>query len=171
MGEALKLWKFAMMSLGGMVGWLVAEFKPTFPLIVVAVVFILYDAWTAFKLDRRVHSAYPDKTRRRKAKFTSFAFGKVVRQTIPKRLWLIVLAYMSEHWVFIHVNVPLSYIVTGVICFEQAWSIMENESSCRPEAEHRFWKQLQRIMVDKTSRHFDIDLDMLKDEEDGKSTD
>lgn len=48
---------------------------------------------------------------------------------------------------------------------------MENESSCRPEAEHRFWKQLQRIMVDKTSRHFDIDLDMLKDEEDGKSTD
>ena len=69
---------------------------------------------------------------------------------------------MCEHWVFIHVQIPLSYIITGVICFEQAWSILENESSCRPETESRFWKALQKIMVDKTARHFDVNLDDLK---------
>ena len=166
MAVVFKLWKFAAMAVGGMVGWLVAEFRPTFPLIAIAIIFILYDAYTAFKLDKRVHAAYPEKTDRKKAKFTSFAFGKVVKQTIPKRLWLIVLAYLAEHWVFIHMQVPLSYILTGVICFEQAWSILENESSCRPEAEHRFWKALQQVMVDKTARHFDVNLDKLKEEKD-----
>ncbi len=170
MAVVLKIWKSLAMLIGGMVGWIVAEFRPTFPLIAVAIVFILYDAYTAYRLDKRVHEAYPERTVRREAKFTSFAFGKVVKQTIPKRLWLIFLAYLAEHWVFIHMQVPLSYILTGVICFEQAWSILENESSCRPEAEHRFWKVLQQIMVDKTARHFDVNLDRLKGEEKVKDT-
>lgn len=148
--------------IGGGIGWLVSEFEPTFPLIVVTVIFIVYDAYTAYLLDKRVHKRYPEKAQRRKAKFTSFAFGKVIKQTIPKRLWLIFLAYLVEHWVFVHVTIPLSYIVTGVVCFEQAWSILENESSCRDESDSRFWKLLQRIMVDKTARHFDVNLDELK---------
>ena len=147
--------------MGAGIGWLIGEFKPAFPLIIVAIIFIVYDAWTAYSLDKRVHVKYPDKTKRDAARFTSFAFGKVVRSTIPKRLWLILLAYMVEHWVFVHISIPLSYIVTGVICFEQAWSILENESSCRDENESRFWKTLQRIMVDKTERHFDVRLDEL----------
>lgn len=162
MEMVFKLWKIAAMVLGGAVGWMIGEFKPTFPLIIVAVVFILYDAWTAYRLDKRVHVAFPDKTQRKQAKFTSFAFGKVVRQTIPKRLSLIILGFLAEHWVFVHVEIPLSYVVTGVICFEQFWSILENESSCRPESESRFWKLLQQIMVDKTARHFDVNLDSLK---------
>lgn len=164
------IFKAAIFVMGGLAGWVVAEFKPAFPLVVVAVIFILYDAWTAYRLDRRAHAAYPKRTARHEAKFTSFAFGKVVKQTIPKRLWLIFLAYLAEHWVFVPIHIPLSYVITGVICFEQAWSILENESSCRPEAEHRFWKALQQIMVDKTARHFDVDLEKLekgngKDEE------
>jgi len=142
---------------GGLVGWLVAEFRPTFPLIVVTVAFIVYDAFTAYQLDKRVHRSYPDRTAGG-SKFTSFAFGKVVKETIPKRLAVILLAYMVERWVFIHVSVPLSYIVTGVICFEQAWSILENESSCRGEGESHLWRALQRIMADKTARHFGVDL-------------
>ena len=142
---------------------MIGEFKPAFLLTVVVVVFILYVAWTAFKLDKRVRTAYPDKTQRKQAKFISFAFGKVVKQTIPKRLMLIILAFLEEHWVFIHVTIPLSYVVTGAICFEQFWSILENESSCRTESESRFWKLMQQIMVDKTERHLDVNLDKLKD--------
>lgn len=150
------------MAGGGVVGWFVAEFEPMFPLAVVAVIFIVYDAWTAYQLDKRVHIAYPDKVSREKAKFTSFAFGKVVKQTIPNRLWLIVLAYLVEHWVFSHViSIPLSYIVTGAICFEQAWSILENSASCRPESESRIWRWLQSVLVDKTQRHFDVDTSVL----------
>lgn len=154
-------WKVIFGVIGGGFGWFVGEFHHTFPLIIVAIIFIVYDAWTAYQLDKRVKRMYPDKTQRKEAKFTSFAFSKVIRSTIPKRLWLIVLAYLVEHWVFVHVSIPLSYIVTGVICFEQAWSIFENESSCRSEADSRFWKLLQKIMVDKTSRHFDVNLEGL----------
>lgn len=152
-----EVWKTIFMALGGFVGWFVAVFEPTFPLIVVMVCFVLYDAYTAYKLDKRVHKAYPDKVKRREAKFTSFAFGKVVKDTIPKRLSLILLAYMVEHWVCVHMHIPLSYIVTGVICFEQAWSILENESSCRPEEDRKLYKALQKFMVDKATRHFDLD--------------
>lgn len=158
-----KIWKITAMVCGGLVGWMIGEFKPAFLLTVVVVVFILYVAWTAFKLDKRVRTAYPDKTQRKQAKFTSFAFGKVVKQTNPKRLMLIILAFLEEHWVFIHVTIPLSYVVTGAICFEQFWSILENESSCRTESESRFWKLMQQIMVDKTERHLDVNLDKLKD--------
>ena len=158
-----KIWKITAMVCGGLVGWMIGEFKPAFLLTVVVVVFILYVAWTAFKLDKLVRTAYPDKTQRKQAKFTSFAFGKVVKQTIPKRLMLIILAFLEEHWVFIHVTIPLSYVVTGAICFEQFWSILENESSCRTESESRFWKLMQQIMVDKTERHLDVNLDKLKD--------
>jgi len=169
MGGVMSFPKALFALIGGVVGWFVGEFRPTFPLIIVAVIFIVYDAFTAYQLDKRVHNRYPDKAQRRKAKFTSFAFGKVIKQTIPKRLWLILLAYLVEHWVFVHVSVPLSYIVTGVICFEQAWSILENESSCRNEADSRFWRLLQKIMVDKTERHFDVHLEELKDS--GRVTD
>ena len=157
-----KIWKITAMVCGGLVGWMIGEFKPAFLLTVVVVVFILYVAWTAFKLDKRVRTAYPDKTQRKQAKFTSFAFGKVVKQTIPKRLMLIILAFLEEHWVFIHVTIPLSYVVTGAICFEQFWSILENESSCRTESESRFWKLMQQILVDKTECHLDVNLNKLK---------
>ena len=156
--------------IGGGVGWLIEEFRPTFPLAVVAVIFIAYDAVTAYQLDKRVHKKYPDKVKRDKTKFNSFEFSKVVKQTIPKRLSLILLAYLVEHWVFIHVAIPLSYVVTGVICFEQAWSILENESSCRSDEDSRFWRWLQKIMIDKTERHFDVDLADLKEQPAKKKT-
>lgn len=156
-----KIWKITAMVCGGLVGWMIGEFKPAFPLAVVVVVFILYVAWTAFKLDKRVRTAYPDKTQRKQAKFTSFAFGKVVKQTIQKRLMLIILAFLAEHWVFIHVTIPLSYVVTGAICFEQFGAILQNESSCRPESESRFWKLMQQIMVDKTECYLDVNLNKL----------
>jgi undecaprenyl pyrophosphate phosphatase UppP len=155
--------KWGSIIVGGGVGWFIEKFEPAFPLGAVAVILIIYDAWTAYQLDRRVHIRYPEKTQRRQAKFTSFAFGKVITVTIPKRLWLIIMAYMVERWVFVHVHIPLSYIVTGAICFEQFWSILENEGSCRDnDGESRFWRTLQRLLVDKTARHFDIDPESLK---------
>ena len=162
MTSICNIYKAVFAVIGGGIGWLVAKFEPTFPLIVVAVIFIVYDAYTAYTLDKRVKKKYPDKAKRHEAKFTSFAFGKVIKTTIPKRLWLIILAYLVENWVFIHMSIPLSYIVTGVICFEQAWSILENESSCRDEADSHFWRVLQKVMIDKTERHFDVNLDDLK---------
>lgn len=161
--------KYCIYLMGGVMGWLVAEFAPAFPLIIVAILFVLYDAWTAYQLDKRVHIIYPDKTKRHEAKFRSFAFGKVVRKTIPERLSLILLAFLAEKYVFIHVAIPLSYIITGVILAEQTLSALENNASCPlDENDGRFWSMLRRLLVDKTSRHFDVDLGeygKLSDEE------
>jgi len=146
--------------LGGAAGWLIAAFRPTFPLMVVALCFIVYDAITAYRLERRVAAKYPDKARG-EGKFNSDDFGKLLKNTIPSRLVVIILAFMVEKWVFTFIDIPLSYIVTGLICFEQAWSIMENESSCRDDKENVFWRILQKIMIDKTARHLNMTAEEL----------
>lgn len=158
-------YKYIFALIGGGVGWLVELFAPTFPLIIVAILFICYDAYTAYLLDKRAKVRYPDRTQRHEAKFQSFMFGKIIRKTIPERLIVILLAFVAEKYVFVHVSLPLSYIVTGVILFEQAWSALENNSSCRSDEDSRLWRMLQRIMVDKTSRHFDVDFGEMVTEE------
>ena len=163
MDHGLNYFKILFIAIGGYIGFLIKELKPTFPLMIIVIIFILYDTWTAYQLNKRASEKYPDKVLKENAKFRSFSFAKVIRSTIPKRLIVIILAYLVEHWVFVHMDVPLSYIVAGIICFEQAWSILENESSCRGEKEGMFWRLLQKIMIDKTERHFDVNLDELKD--------
>ena len=101
MDNGINYFKITFIAVGGYVGWLVNEFKPTLPLMLVVIVFILYDTWTAYQLNKRASEKYPDKVAREKAKFKSFSFAKVIRSTIPKRLILIILAYLVEHWVFV----------------------------------------------------------------------
>lgn len=154
------------MSLGGLIGWFVGEFTPAFPLITIATLFVLYDAWSAFELDKRVHIRYPEKTKRKQAKFVSYKF-KTVIPTLIERFVIIILAYCVQRWVFVDVYVPLSYMAAGVVCAEQALSIAENKASCRlPGDKHaRLWKVLTKVLIDKTERHFDINLDALQHEE------
>lgn len=145
------------LAIGGVIGWFVGEFAPAFPLLVVAFLFVLYDAWSAFELDKRVHKRYPEKTTRHQAKFVSYKFRSVI-PTLIERMVIIILAYCCERWVFVHVEIPVSYIAAAVVCAEQALSIAENKSSCRlPGDKHaRLWKILARVLIDKTERHFDI---------------
>ena len=152
------------MTIGGVIGWLIGKFEPAFPLLAVAFLFVLYDAWSAYELDKRVHVAYPEKVKREQAKFVSYKFRSVI-PTLIERMVIIILAYCCERWVFVHVSVPVSYIAAAVVCAEQSLSIAENKASCRlPGDKHaRVWKMLAKVLIDKTERHFDIDLG-----EDGK---
>jgi hypothetical protein len=145
------------LTIGGIIGWIIGEFTPAFPLLVVAFLFVLYDAWSAFELDKRVHQRYPEKTTRHQAKFVSYKFRSVI-PTLIERMVIIILAYCCERWVFVHVEIPVSYIAAAVVCAEQALSIAENKSSCRlPGDKHaRLWKMLASVLIDKTERHFDI---------------
>lgn len=156
--------KYLFFLFGGWIGWLVGEFEPVFPLIIVMILFVLYDAYTAYLLDKRVKKKYPDKTKRHEAKFKSFYFGKVVKKTIPERIALIILAFLAEKYVFLHVDWHLEFVATGLCLFEQAWSCLENSSSCRDD-NNRLWSMLQKIMVSKVERHFDVNLDEFKNKE------
>lgn len=154
-----KVFEYFLWAIGGAVGWFVAKFEPAFPLMIVAVLFILYDAWSAYELDKRVHKKYPEKTKREQAKFVSYKFRQVI-PTITERLVIIILGFCVEKWVFVHIMVPFSYIVAGIVCAEQLLSIAENKASCRlPGDKHaRLWSMLAHVLIDKTERHFDVDL-------------
>jgi hypothetical protein len=68
--------------------------------------------------------------------------------------------------VFVHIDVPVSYIAAGVVCAEQLLSIAENKASCRlPGDKHaRIWKLLAKVLIDKTARHFDVDNSILEED-------
>ena len=159
-----KIFEWLCLALGGVMGWVVGKFSPAFPLIIIATLFVLYDAWSAYELDKRVHIMYP-KQKRDKAKFMSYKFRQVI-PTLIERFVIIILAYCVERWVFVHIDVPVSYIAAGVVCAEQMLSIAENKASCRlPGDKHaRIWKMLAKVLIDKTARHFDCDPSILEDD-------
>lgn len=155
--------EYLTMLTGGLIGWFVGEFRPSFPLIIIATLFVIYDAWSAYELDKRVHRRYPDKTKRHQAKFVSYKFKQVI-PTLIERFTIIILAYSVQRWIFVDVYVPLSYIAAGVIAAEQTVSIAENKASCRDDNDKhaRIWRWMARIVIDKTERHFDVNLDEAK---------
>ena len=157
-----KVFEWLSLTFGGILGWFIGRFEPAFPLIIIATLFVLYDAWSAYELDRRVHIMYPKK-KREQAKFVSYKFRQVI-PTLTERFVIILLAYCVERWVFVHIDVPVSYIAAGVVCAEQLLSIAENKASCRlPGDKHaRIWKLLAKVLIDKTARHFDTDVSILE---------
>lgn len=149
---------------GGLFGWFVGVFTPAFPLILLAIAFIVYDSWTAFELDRRVKKRYPKK-KKRPAKYTSYkAWGMI--PTMIESFVVILLMFAAQKYIFVDIYIPLSYIATGVICGVQLLSIAENKASCRFPGDrgYKMWKILAKILIDKTERHFDTDLSELKEE-------
>ena len=133
-----------------------AIIKPTFPFIFVCTLAVLADCYTAWSLSRRVKKRFPGAN---DGKFKSNYAGRVFR-TLIKVYALTVLVHLMDVMVFPEVSLHLPQIVAGAVCFWQVWSMLENESSCNDAK----WAIIaQRIMVDKTERHFDIDLHELKE--------
>lgn len=71
---------------------------------------------------------------------------------------LIIMSFLIQRHITDGMPIDLTKVAAGAICFWQLWSILENESSCNGA---KWAKVMQKILVDKTSRHFDIDLDDL----------
>lgn len=137
-------------------GALCAFIAPMFPFVIICTLLILADCYTAWDLSRRVKKKYPGQAT---GKFKSQEMGRVF-VTLIKVFAAIILASMVETIIFEGAQIHLVNIVAGAVCFWQVWSILENESSCN---DAKWAKVLQKVMVDKTERHFDIDLSELKD--------
>ena len=145
------------------IGAVVALLQPTLPFIVICTIAILCDCYTAWSLSRRVKKKYPGAN---DGKFKSNYAGRVF-VTLIKVYALTVLAFLIETYIFEGLPVKLANIVAGAVCFWQVWSMVENESSCN---DAKWAKIAQRILVDKTERHFEIDLSELKERKnDGES--
>lgn len=155
-----KLFGYGFSLLGGAVGYL----KPTVPYMLICVLAVAVDCFTAWSLSRRAARRYPG---RADGKFKSHHAMQVFASLLKISL-LIVLVHLVDAVIFPHITLHLSNVVAGMFCFAQVWSVLENESSCNDAA----WaKALQRIMVDKTARHLGINLDeyLRKEDEDGSA--
>lgn len=151
-------------AVGGLFGWFISAFDPTFSLIIITFAFIIYDSWTAYELDKRVKKRYPNK-KKRPAKYVSYkAWGMI--PTMIETCIIILLMFALQKWVFVDLYVPLVYIATGVVCGVQMLSIAENKASCRQPGDrgYKYWAILAKVLVDKSERHFDTDLSELKEE-------
>lgn len=142
----------------GVMGACVAMIRPTFPFILVCTLAVLADCYTAWSLSRRVKKRFPGAN---DGKFKSNYAGRVFI-TLIKVYSLTILVHLIDAMVFPEIALHLPQVVAGAVCFWQIWSMLENESSCN---DARWAKIAQRIMVDKTERHFDIDLHELKEEQ------
>jgi hypothetical protein len=146
----------------GSFGAALAFLAPTIPFILICTFAILCDCYTAWSLSRRVKKKFPGAN---DGKFKSNYAGRVFI-TLLKTYALIVLVFLIENFIFEGLPVKLSNIIAGAVCFWQIWSMLENESSCN---DANWAKIAQRILVDKTERHFDIDLHELKNTENENS--
>ena len=141
----------------GVMGACVAMIRPTFPFILVCTLAVLADCYTAWSLSRRVKKRFPGAN---DGKFKSNYAGRVFI-TLIKVYSLTILVHLIDAMVFPEIALHLPQVVAGAVCFWQIWSMLENESSCN---DAKWAKIAQRIMVDKTERHFDIDLHELIEE-------
>ena len=142
----------------GVMGACVAMIRPTFPFILVCTLAVLADCYTAWSLSRRVKKRFPGAN---DGKFKSNYAGRVFI-TLIKVYSLTILVHLIDAMVFPEIALHLPQVVAGAVCFWQIWSMLENESSCN---DAKWAKIAQRVMVDKTERHFDIDLHELKEEQ------
>lgn len=131
---------------------------PTLPYILLCTAAVLGDCLSAWLLSRRVKKAYPDLADRETGMFKSYHFGKTL-WTLLCVYALLVFAHFLEMYVTSSLPFNALKVAAGAVIFWQGWSILENCSSCNGA---KWAKILQRIMIDKTERHLDIDLSDLK---------
>lgn len=134
-------------------------FEAVLPLIILAMLFVVSDCISAFRLSRRISKLKIHKgDKAASGKFKSSKMAKTVLELIVVIPTGLLLAFFTQKYLF-GIDVKLPQIFAGIVIFWQIWSILENESSC---SDKKWAKILQKIMIDKTERHFDIDLCDLK---------
>lgn len=127
-----------------------AAVKPTFPFILVCLFAILVDCFTAWRLARRVK----EKHGRNDGKFKS-EHAKRIFSTFLIICLVVFLCHFIDTEILYFADLHLANIVSGAFCFVQLLSILENESSLNNSS----WaKVLQKILVDKAQRHFNVDI-------------
>lgn len=134
--------------------------SPTLPYILLCTAIVLMDCITAWRLGRRVRKTHPHKTSKNTPKFNSKHFGDVI-QTLMVVYAVLIFAFFLHVYVTDSLPFNALKVSAGLIIGWEIWSCLENESSCNGK---KWAKLLQEIMVDKTERHFDINLSALKKE-------
>ena len=119
----------------------------TAPMFILTGAFVFADAFTAWRLQKRLELA--GKLKEGKARFSSARFARVF-VTLSKILGVLILTAMADHLILAPLGIPAVKIVAGAICFWQAVSLLENEAAQNnaPWAVHA-----RRFLIDKATRY------------------
>ena len=151
MQNSLLKWLFAIPT------GILAILEPNFPFILLAFIAILADCVSAYRLSKRAKKA----TGKASAKFQSKKAWRVFLTMLASMVAIVMAWIIQTKILVMYDSLYLPNWTAIVICAIQAWSILENEASCNGSK----WAIIaQKIIVDKTERHFDVDLSGLKDD-------
>ena len=145
------------------IGGIVAYVEPLEEVMYVVFATILVDVATAYLLSRRVAS-----------KYKGVSHGKIQSQRLKSLGWtvvgistIILLLQGIDEYCFVYADLKLPFLAASAFCMIQVVSILENMSSCN---DAKWAKLLQKILVDKTARHFDMTAgDFIKEVQDMKA--
>ncbi|MBO5539967.1 MAG: hypothetical protein J5980_03375 [Muribaculaceae bacterium] len=144
------------------IGAVTTALSPTLPYILLCTVAVLADCYTAWRLGKRVKAAHPDKTTSNTGKFNSRHFRSVL-VTLAEVYALLVFAHFTHIYITGELPFNALKLAAGLVIGWQVWSCLENLSSCNGA---KWAKMLQNVMIDKTERHFDVNLNDLKESDD-----
>ena len=143
---------------GMILGVLLSVWMDIGSLIILSLFLILIDCFTAMQLAKRVVKKYGKE--KASAKFSSNKFAKVMKNLaiastvilVTYLIYILILVPLKKEWLMLHIW------ACGVITVWQGLSMLENCSSCNGA---KWAILLQKIVVDKTKRHLDIDLSSI----------
>lgn len=133
-------------AFGGLWGLL----EPTIPFAAICFLAIALDCYTAWRLSKRVKTKHP---KANDGKFKS-RYARRMFTTLTIIYSCVVLGYLVDVYIYPFVDLFLANWIAGGFCAVQFLSVLENESS---ENGQTWARALQKILVNKAARHFDID--------------
>ena len=147
----------------GLIGILWCYIEPSLNYISVCFLALVLDCYTAWRCNRRIYSRYREAIKRNPkckmdGKLRSKKMAKMV-QDFSVLIMAIFLAVIIDNDLLAHMGeLHLANYLAVIYCSVQFVSILENESTCNGAA----WARVvQKIVADKTERHFNIKLKEL----------
>lgn len=147
----------------GLFGILWCYIEPSLNYISVCFFALVLDCYTAWRCNRRIYSRYREAIKRNPkckmdGKLRSKKMAKMV-QDFSVLIMAIFLAVIIDNDLLAHMGeLHLANYLAVIYCSVQFVSILENESTCNGAA----WARVvQKIVADKTERHFNIKLKEL----------
>lgn len=134
-----------------------AFFKPSISYILVTLLFIIIDNITAWRLNKRLKKKYPNKVKN--SKYSSLKASKMLKTIGNMLSWILVSWVVDQCIVKDLTDFRLTASVAMLFCFVQFLSILENITTENDnKIMKRFYGIIQKFVVDKSERYFDMDL-------------
>lgn len=140
----------------GGIGIIWACIEPALPFIYICTFFVAVDCYSAWMLARRVKHKHPEYAKK-EGKFNSEYASEIFHTLLI--IWSLVGGgYWLDDKVLGFTDFHIGNWIAAIFCMVQIVSVLENCSSCNGSTWARV---IQKVLVDKTQRHLNVDLESV----------